>query len=298
MQTIFAAFRDAADAERAAGALLDHGLKAEDISLLAHESYHQTWKERRSQANYTPPNEGASESTLGSDPLMDQPYAGGIATGSGVAATGLTNPVVDDIDIEGNPAEYVEGVVHPNRLGDTTYSAERPMSYPAGAASANVMWEPGDSTQERLDEIREHGDSGGEDLTAKSGISVTTGADAAAGAAKGAGVGFGVGVAAALAALFIPGLGLVIGSGALATAIAGAAATTAAGAVAGGVAGYLKDQGVPDDVLTRYNETFNQGGAVLAVTPRVDTPRAEVEAILAKYGALNVDTYGEQRFAS
>ena len=62
--------------------------------------------------------------------------------------------------------------------------------------------------------------------------------------------------------------------------------------------GYLKDQGVPEDVLTHYNDTFVQGGAILAVTPNVEKPRAEIEAILSKYGALNIDTYGENRVAS
>jgi len=76
--------------------------------------------------------------------------------------------------------------------------------------------------------------------SAEHGISTTTGADAASGAAKGSAIGLGVGAAAALAALLVPGIGLVIGGGALATAIAGAAGTTAAGAIAGGVAGFLR----------------------------------------------------------
>ncbi len=44
----------------------------------------------------------------------------------------------------------------------------------------------------------------------------------------------------------MPGVGLVVGGGALALAIGGALGTTAAGAVAGGMAGYLKDQGVSE----------------------------------------------------
>ena len=47
-----------------------------------------------------------------------------------------------------------------------------------------------------------------------------------------------------IAALFVPGVGWVLGGGALASAIVGAAAATAAGAAAGGVYGYLKDQGL------------------------------------------------------
>src|SRR5580658_5007915 len=55
---------------------------------------------------------------------------------------------------------------------------------------------------------------------AKVGLSTTTAEDAEAGASKGAGIGLGVGVLAGLAVLFIPGIGLVYGAGALATAIA------------------------------------------------------------------------------
>src|SRR5688572_15374801 len=81
---------------------------------------------------------------------------------------------------------------------------------------------------------------------AKAGVTTTTAGDAASGAAKGAGIGLGVGAAAALASMFIPGFGLVMGGGALASALAGLATTTAGGAIAGGATGYLKDQGVPD----------------------------------------------------
>ncbi|MDQ2986694.1 MAG: hypothetical protein M3R13_08215 [Armatimonadota bacterium] len=131
-----------------------------------------------------------------------------------------------------------------------------------------------------------------EDLGAKAGISTTTGADAGVGAAKGAGVGLGVGVLAGLASLAIPGFGLVLGGGALATALAGAAGATAAGAVAGGVTGYLKDQGMPEHAAEAYKEDFERGGAVLAVTaPSNDVGVATAEDLLDKYGATNISAY-------
>ena len=37
--TLYASFATTSDAERAAGALLDHGLRAEDVSFIANESY-------------------------------------------------------------------------------------------------------------------------------------------------------------------------------------------------------------------------------------------------------------------
>ena len=100
---------------------------------------------------------------------------------------------------------------------------------------ANVP--PDSNMHERAEATARIAESG-----AKSGITTTTPADAALGAEKGAMIGAGVGVLAALAAITIPGLGLVIGGGALVTAIAGAAGATAAGAAAGGIAGYLRDR--------------------------------------------------------
>jgi len=119
---------------------------------------------------------------------------------------------------------------------------------------------------------------------AEKGITTTTLGDAASGAATGAGVGFATGALAALAAVFVPGIGLVLGGGALAAAIAGTAGATAAGAIAGGVTGFLKDQGVPDQAVEEVTNTIRVGGAVLIVTPDEDSGAPEdLERILAKY---------------
>ena|SRR5450755_1680505 len=126
--------------------------------------------------------------------------------------------------------------------------------------------------------------TGSRDNAAKEGVTVTTGADAATGAVKGAGVGLAVGALAGLASLLIPGVGIVIGAGALATAAAAAAGTAAAGALAGGITGYLVDQGVPAEAAKTYQETVKNGGALLAVrTPSKDVSEADVLTILAKY---------------
>lgn len=131
---------------------------------------------------------------------------------------------------------------------------------------------------------------------AKGGISTTTPGDVAVGAVKGAGVGLGVGVAAALVSIFVPGLGLVMGGGALATALAGSAASVLAGSAAGSVVGYLRDQGVPEELATRYSNDFVQGGAILAVAiPTGDLTPGEVEAVLVKYGSMNVATYNSTK---
>jgi hypothetical protein len=199
-QTIYASFADIDMAEKATGALMDYGMRAEDISLIANESH----------ANRIPAT---------SDEAVDDSY----------------NTMATDRD---TPVYEKEG------------------------------------------------------LGAKAGISTTTAADAGVGAAKGAGVGLGVGVLAGLASLAVPGFGLVLGGGALATALAGAAGATAAGAVAGGVTGYLKDQGMPEHATEAYREHFDSGGAILAVNvPSNDVGAATAEDVLDKYGATNINTY-------
>lgn len=126
---------------------------------------------------------------------------------------------------------------------------------------------------------------------AKHGITTTTGADAAEGAKKGAGVGAALGVLGGLASLFIPGYGIVIGSGALATAAAAALGTTAAGAAAGGATGFMKDMDVDADVVKHYEETIQKDGAVLAVSlPSHDVDEVKAREILGKYGATRINS--------
>ena len=100
---------------------------------------------------------------------------------------------------------------------------------------------------------------------------------------------------AGLAAIFVPGVGLVIGGGSLAMALGGALATAGAGAIAGGALGFLKDQGVPDHAISTYNETFAKGGAILAITLPEDVTRPSIDVILNKYNAQNIGEYGYVR---
>ena len=133
------------------------------------------------------------------------------------------------------------------------------------------------------------GEPGGHaDDVAKHGLTTTTGADAAYGATKGLAFGAGLGMLGVLASLLVPGVGLVVGAGALATALAGSAA---AGAAAGGIVGYLKDQGMGGDVAAAYHERIEAGGAVLALhLPAADLDERTAESLLAKYGAAGVFT--------
>lgn len=181
-ETVYASFVKLPDAERAAGALLDHGLKSDNISLLVHEDF-------------------------------------------------------------------------VNEIGQYCPSAEL----------------------ELVDF----------DL-AKSGITTTTLADASVGALKGSGIGLGIGLAVALASMFIPGIGLVLGGGTLTMALVGAFGATGAGAVVGGILGFLKDQGIPDETIVAYVDNYEHGGAVLSVSTDGVPSIEEIEALLAKYNAVNI----------
>jgi len=184
MSTLFASFVFPADAERAVAALMDHGMRQEDISVIANEAY---------------------------------------------------------------------GSVR------------------------------GQAAQDAAQHIEQEG---------KTGITTTTAADAAMGAAMGGAAGLGVGILAALAAITIPGVGIVVGAGALSTAVAAAAGTTIAGMAAGGVAGYLRDLGMGNEVATEYSNVVAKGGAILAVAvPSNGVDPTLAESILAKYNAVGVSTY-------
>lgn len=134
---------------------------------------------------------------------------------------------------------------------------------------------PGDTNLEGSNEIMSH---------AETGITVTTPEDALAGATKGAGIGLGLGVLASIAALTLPGVGLVLGGGALAAGVGATLATGAAGAVSGAAYGYLKDQGVTEDQAKQIEDDVRKGGALVSViSPSGEVSTETVEQILSKY---------------
>lgn len=307
--TIYAQFESLGQAEKALGALLDHGCRPEHVSLLSSEGALADGSVVQAEGltTHTHGTVTRDPAFADSDHLRHQPLRGDIGD----------LPIDSEAEVGEIPDPHgrLGGGAHPSRLGDTQYSAERSSSIdPTSGMHLNTMsiddaLTHSDWPREQTLEDPAHPETQGLDRAihdtraervetdSQPAITTTTAADAASGAVKGAGIGLGVGVLAALAAVFVPGIGLVAGGGALAAAMAGAAATTAAGAAAGGVAGYLKDQGVPEEVLTRYNAVIGKGGALVAVSPSERVGRADVEAILAKYGAINVDTYGPSRAA-
>lgn len=287
--TLYAAFADAAMAEKAAGALLDHGVKAEDLSLVQHES------------RYNMPT------TVAEDTGVTPRYVEGEMTGAtvdspGVIGAGVYNPPTDEVgmsrskmemDRDMNTSEVTPSITNSTdedfqvQRNDAEYDREN-----AYATSTNspASYDDNDARDESKD--KDVDDAYKSEKAAKHGISTTTAADAGHAAITGGAVGLGVGAVAAVASLLIPGFGLVVGAGALATAIGGMVATTGAGAVVGGVTGFLKDQGVEEQVAQHYGATVTGGGAVLAVNvPSGDVEEVKARELLEKYGASNINTY-------
>jgi len=122
------------------------------------------------------------------------------------------------------------------------------------------------------------------------GITTTTPGDAAQGAAEGGVAGLAVGALAGLISIFIPGYGLVVGSGALATAVAAAIGTGAAGIVTGGVIGYLKDLGVAEPVARDFADVIKDQGALLTLETD-ELEEAAVMGLLHKYGASRIEFF-------
>jgi len=232
--TIYATFNDPKMAEKAAGALMDHGLLAQDLSII--QSHR--WSRLDTEEFPNPQPEGM---------LFVVPNSSGMSTGLSPFGIGPMVEAVSDIDVAEPEVDAL-------------------------------------STME---------------VQAKIGISTTTPEDALSGAWQGTAVGAGIGILATLAALFVPGVGLIVGGGALATAIAGVAGTMGAGAAAGALAGYLKDQGVESHIVAEYEHKINTGGAVLGATlPSGGVDEGHAWEILNKYAGQHVTSYENRPYVS
>jgi len=323
MAHLYASFADASLAEKAAGALLDYGVRQEDLSLVANDQYGQTRESYTTQAGAVP---GAGYGAVSNAQYgTATSTAAGIGRGAsnvGDSAVDVTKSVGDRLaqagdkvagavsgafGAEGTAAGYdaatAERAGHADvRAGmagdeaDVHGSAAQASVGSTGSAAVYgtpaTMAVAGDlNPMDRggADSAASQGDTA---MAAKHGISTTTPEDAGEGAVKGTGIGLGVGILASLAALTIPGIGLVLGGGALAAALGATALTAGAGAIAGGATGYLKDQGVPHDAAERYYGTVAGGGAVLSINiPSGDVDQATAESVLSKYGAADMNAY-------
>ncbi len=265
-------------AEKAAGALLDYGVRQEDLSLVANDQYGQTRESYTSQTADPAYAAGANTGAFGSE-----------TTSSGYAAS-VGEPMLGTDTATGrNVAVYDNPAMGAGTAAGTGMGGGIGGGMGVGTGMASVAGDLNPMDQGGPDSAAAQGDV---ETAAKHGISTTTPEDAGEGAVKGTGIGLGVGILASLAALAIPGVGLVLGGGALAAALGATALTAGAGAIAGGATGYLKEQGVPGDVAERYHGTVTGGGAVLSLSiPSGKVDLTTAEGVLSKYGAADMNAY-------
>lgn len=271
--TIYATFATESDAERASGALMDHGVQAADISFVMPEHPAYFGQGTEMPTTRVEPNMAPPAVPLDYDlPVIDVPIPG---------------PVPRE-NYETRPVEGNYGV-------ETDY---RPLNPEPPAApnlepvtSARTAAIPGNTwigTAEH--ESRTHiVDQNRTEPTASYGLSTTTAGDAEKGALEGAAVGVGLGILLGLATVAIPGVGLVAGAGALVAGLA--AATGVAGGIAGGVYGYLTDMGVPPANARVLSDHLEAGGLVLSINMTGEVREDEVMELLRKYNATSVQTF-------
>ncbi len=260
MAHLYASFSDAAMAEKAAGALLDYGVRQEDLSLVANDQYGHARESYSAQTADPAYAAGANTGAFGSEGTSAGYSAGQPALGTGSTLGSVSSMEGRSVGVYNNADSVVgtSGDLNPLDQGGPD----------SAAAQGDV------------------------ETAAKHGISTTTPEDAGEGAVKGTGIGLGLGILASLAALAVPGVGLVLGGGALAAALGATALTAGAGAIAGGATGYLKEQGVPGDVAERYHGAVASGGAVLSLNiPSGKVDLTTAEGVLSKYGAADMNAY-------
>lgn len=244
-QTLYASFADASLAEKAAGALLDYGVRQEDISLVANNERGQAQR-TEGGAIHTADAPAYAAANVGDRAVDDTKSVGHRLAQAGDRAAGAVTGAVGADNASANyqaaADQHAAGAgARADMAGNEAAVHGRTMDASEGLVGTTGR---GDLDEMDADDHTVSG-QGSTDMAAKHGISTTTPEDAGSGAVKGAGIGLGLGAVAAIASLLVPGIGLVTGAGALATALGGAALTAGAGAIAGGVTGYLKDQGVP-----------------------------------------------------
>ena len=284
--TIYATFPTEHDAERAAGALMDHGVAAEEISFILPENLPATAHVDAAGMPRTHSPEAVPPTAI---PITNDYSLQDIPVPMPPQAPALTVPQPNAaLEPEvGMPAHYrydaLGAVLPDNTPRGAVLLDESPIKT---AVPANT---PLDTIEH---DSRPHAhivDMKREMPTAASGISTTTSGDAAKGALEGAGIGVGLGILLGLATILIPGVGLVAGAGALVAGLA--AATGAAGSVAGGVYGYLADMGLPPDTARHLHEQMQAGQIILSVSIAGEISTDEIISLLRKYHATSAQAF-------
>ena len=281
-RSIYATFTTERDAERATGALLDHGLAATDVSfvisdpLLHPTVFHPEDHAGPALVDALPPPTQHLPGTFVTDPLHSAPphpigHAGAVGSEADrIAEADRAIPLTPPAPIAALPsAAAVAAAVPP--IGATVMPPNTPQGVVETESRPHII----DMESDRP--------------AAADGISTTTAADAAKGAVGGVGIGAGLGVLLGLAAVLIPGVGLVAGAGALVAGLA--AATGVAGGIAGGAYGYLADMGIPQHNAKLLGDHLKAGGVVLHVEVSGQVAEDEIVRLLTKYGATSAQGF-------
>lgn len=100
-----------------------------------------------------------------------------------------------------------------------------------------------------------------------------------------------LGAVAGLAALMIPGVGPVLATGTLASAVGAMAAGGALGMTAGALGGLLKDEGIPAERVDVYRDAFDNGKGIIIVDAEASTDVLQARDILSRFRPEHVDTF-------
>lgn len=259
LPTVFASFDNPEVAQRLLGALLEAGIAPEDLSLVIKEGDNLRIDEAE-QFEESGAGMAMVDSGEAAPQMIGNP--GGQTEGSytfeSQVGGGISTSTRDD---------SVSGVEEM----DDSQSAAEDMTYPASAQSF--------SSQERFD-VAQGANTGFFNTTkpGPEGLGVNPEQDDI------------LPEESELTSLIVPGLGLVIGDGNLATSVIGAGvATERGGNPAADMKDYLTDQDVPNDLAWMLAKDFEEGGAVLAVAaPPGGADFDVIQGILENVGARNV----------
>lgn len=324
--SIYAAFAVPAEAERAASALVESGVRAEDISLVVNDKDqpdgNKTLDDRELEWSQPTLYSGPAGATGRFDPLGNDLRT---STPTPIQGGNLF-PVGESAQMDLNPAQIdypVENLKEPTAFSSRPADANSDYNAGLDARDYNKDYDRNVERESRDEAIRDVERQSADGLVGAevnvadaplkptpvidaedprtaaqpsnadaSGVHHETISDAANTATKSVVAGLGVGALAALTAIAVPGVGLVLGGGALALAIAGLAAGASSGQTSGGVVSYLKDHGVPANDIPRYQQIYDAGGAVMCVQVDDMSDREGIEQILNQAGAVKVDRYG------
>jgi hypothetical protein len=257
---VYASFKDGERAEMAVGGLLDAGVAAEDISAVVNrkEIRESDGGEVRETAEGLAMVDSGETGELGGASRVQREGSMRFEShiGGGIA-TSTREDSVSGVEEMDDSQEFAENMSYPDA---GSYSSQEARDVAEGANTGYF-----DTTKPQNESL--YGER-----TEEIGMTLSSGDD--------------------LESLIVPGLGLVLGSGPLATAVLGAGlATESGGAPAASLADYLQDQGVEKGLSYQLSKDFEEGGAIIAVAAPVGQVQQEsVETVLNGYGATRLET--------